>query len=126
MMAHGTFRAIFSPEALQDVKALDNSVQKKVLSAVESKIQVAPYDYGLPLGKRASGNLPGLYKLSVAGKSVRIIYEIVENRRVSVLWVIAARSDDQCYRLAYRRLGGPGSDRHQELLKKLLNMTKRE
>lgn len=60
---------------------------------------------GLPLG----GELTGLRKVVVGDRAWRIIFRMSPDRTVATVWVLGDRADEECYRLAARRVAALGA-----------------
>lgn len=114
------YEVIFTPEAREDLSGLDGATVRRIAKGLK-RLATNPLEFGQPLGSRNGSNLTGLRKYALVNRSIRIIYEVVEGNRVVVLWVIAKRSDDECYRLASERIPEIGSPVHRALLERLLN-----
>lgn len=95
-------RVQLTDDAKDDLRNLDGSAQKLVLRAIK-KLEEEPDKRGAPLGSRKDSNLTGFRKLVVGDRAYRIVYR-VERDTVVIIWVIAKRSDDECYHLATSRL----------------------
>ncbi|WP_062381281.1 type II toxin-antitoxin system RelE family toxin [Demequina pelophila] len=94
---------ILTPEAQDDVRALDGSARKLVVSGL-NKLKDLPEQRGAPLGSRASGNLTGLRKLVVGNRQYRIVYRVESDGSIVVVWVVGSRVDAECYDVAVARL----------------------
>ena len=97
----------FLDEALDDIKALDGSVRKRVLKALE-KVKANPLPkseggYGTPLGNRHSFDLTGLLKVKLRADGIRIVYKLVRQNDIMLVVVVGLRSDDEVYLEAARR-----------------------
>ncbi|OQB13886.1 MAG: mRNA interferase RelE [Firmicutes bacterium ADurb.Bin193] len=97
----------FTEEARQDMKKLDGSVKKQVVAAIlkVSKNPLPKNEGGLgnPLGNKHDNNLTGLCKIKILNPSIRIVYQLVRVDKVMNIIVIAARSDDEVYKIAAER-----------------------
>lgn len=94
---------MLTPEVQEDIRALDGSARKAVLSGLK-KLKDSPEQRGAPLGSRASGNLTGLRKLVVGNRQYRIVYRVDADGSIVVVWVVGSRVDAECYDLAVARL----------------------
>ncbi|MGQ0464555.1 MAG: type II toxin-antitoxin system RelE family toxin [Sporichthyaceae bacterium] len=99
-------RVTFLDEAIADLNALDGSVLKAVFAKL-AQLETEP-ERGEPLGSAPSGNLTGFRKLVVGDRTHRIVYRVEPNGDVCVVWVIAGRTDGECYDIAVRRLATLG------------------
>jgi mRNA interferase RelE/StbE len=92
----------FTEDAVSDLDGLDGAVLKRVLAKI--RLLRDNHEAGQPLGSRQVSNLTGFRKLLVANRQYRIIYKTEQDGSVCVVWVVAARTDDEAYRLAEERL----------------------
>ena len=106
--------------ARKDLEGLEGSQRNMVLKALV-KLQSEPFERGFRLGRRQGGDLTGLFKLVVGNRTIRVIYEVNEDNRITIVWVIAQRSDDECYELAYSRIPAIGSSGHRDRIRSLLD-----
>ena len=90
-------------DAKEDLRDLDGSAQKLVVKALR-KLETDPSQRGLPLGSRQQGNLTGFRKLIVGDRQYRIVFQVLPDNSIVVVWVIGERADDKCYQLATARL----------------------
>ncbi len=95
----------FTNDAKDDLRKLDNSLQKRVMSAIHKASRMLSESggrFGKPLGNQGGVDLAGCYKIRVS--NLRIVYkvEIIEERMVIV--IIGARADKAVYWEAARRL----------------------
>ncbi|MDI2027476.1 type II toxin-antitoxin system RelE/ParE family toxin [Saccharopolyspora sp. TS4A08] len=90
-------------EAREDLKELDGSARKQAAKALK-KLECEFELRGQPLGSRGSGNLTTFRKLVVGNRDYRIIFRVEPDGTIVVVWVIASRTDDECYELALSRL----------------------
>ena len=96
-------RVRLTADAREDLRDLEGSARKLVLKAIK-KLEDEPDKRGRPLGVRRMGNLTTFRKLVVGDREYRVVYRVEEDGTVVVIWVIAKRSDDECYELALARL----------------------
>lgn len=96
-------RVELTDAAREDLKELDGSQRKIVVKALK-KLEDSPEQRGEPLGSRSKGNLATFRKLVVGNRDYRIIFRIDPDGTLVVVWVIASRTDDECYDLALSRL----------------------
>ena len=96
-------RVRLTADAREDLRDLEGSARKLVLKAIK-KLEDEPDKRGKPLGVRRMGNLTTFRKLVVGDREYRVVYRVEEDGTVVVIWVIAKRSDDECYELALARL----------------------
>jgi len=97
----------FCPEAVKDLKKLDNSLKKQVLAGIRkvSHNPVSQHEggYGKPLGHINGDNLTGFFKIKYKRIGIRVVYTLVKERESMNIIVISIRDDEECYKLANRR-----------------------
>jgi len=92
----------FLPEAKKDLYSLDNSVRKRILSAI-AKLEKDPIKYGEPLGKKQGIDLVGLYKITPAD-GYRVIY-LVQKKQITVIIIsLGKREKGKAYKSAAQRI----------------------
>lgn len=91
----------YHPLVESDLKQLNNSVRLEVFKKLK-KIQQTP-ELGKPLGNKNNMNLTGLFKVYVAKKQVRIVYEIIDNLLVVKVIAIGKRESMEVYKQAGER-----------------------
>lgn len=116
-----TYRFELTEDAQEDLRDLDGSARALVYKALD-KLCIAPEQYGNPLGRRNNSNLTGFRKLIVGKKAYRILY-LVSDETIVVVWVIAARADNEVYELANARLKAMADQGSAEPLERMLMMT---
>jgi mRNA interferase RelE/StbE len=94
-------------EAEKDIDALNASAINQVLQAID-KVSQNPLPkseggYGKPLGNKGGRNLTGLCKIKLLKLGIRIIYKLVRTHETMKIIVVAARSDNEVYKLAEKR-----------------------
>ena len=94
----------FLDEALNDMKALDGAVRRRVVKAIE-KVRTNPLPkseggYGNPLGNQHGYNLTGLLKIKLRADGIRIVYKLIRQDDLMLVVIVGARSDDEVYREA--------------------------
>lgn len=87
------------PEVLEDIAGLDGSVQRTILKKLR-QLANNPEQQGRPLG----GGLTGFRELVVGDRQYRIVFQVLPDENVAVVWVIASRVDNECHELAKARL----------------------
>lgn len=92
----------FTSDAVEDIVALDGSVQPRVLKKI-LHLETNP-EAGRPLGSRGGTRLATFRKLIVGNRDWRIVYRIEGNGDVVVIWVVANREDGAVYQEAAKRL----------------------
>ena len=93
----------YLPEALDDLKKLDNSVRKPVIKGI-NKVLTNPLPkseggYGTPLGN----NLINLMKIKFLSLGIRVVYMLERADGVMKVIVISARRDNEVYNEAGKR-----------------------
>lgn len=91
----------YHPLVETDLKQLNHSVRLEVFKKLK-KIQQTP-ELGKPLGNKNNMNLSGLFKVYVAKKQVRIVYEIIENILVVKVIAIGKRERMEVYKQVEER-----------------------
>lgn len=98
-------RIEYCKEARDDLKKLNPSKSKRVIKAIvkvsQNPLPFTEGGYGKPLGSRNNKNLTGFFKIKVG--DVRVVYTLHEVKGLMYVIVIAARADDEVYRIAYER-----------------------
>ena len=97
----------FIPEALNDMKRLDHSVQPQVVKGIQkvsqNPVSINQGGYGKPLGNKDGTNLAGLYKIKFRGIGIRVVYSVEEHDGVMNIIVVSVRADNQVYQEAAKR-----------------------
>lgn len=98
----------FFPEAREDMRRLDGSQRILVLKAIK-KVAGNPLSqeeggYGKPLGNTQIAKLTGLLKIKLHNAGLRVVYLVEKTKQEMVIVIVAARSDDQVYIQAQRRI----------------------
>jgi len=95
----------YLPEAEEDLRKLDQSVQKEVLRGVRKVSQNPGYPngYGKPLGNHSGSNLAGLYKIKLKKAGIRVVYALKRSVGKMTIIIISARADDLVYQEAEKR-----------------------
>lgn len=71
------YTAFYHPEIPSDLKLINQDIQKRIASAIENRLQIAPQQYGQPLRK----TLKGYWKLRIG--DYRVVFKIVGTE----LWI---------------------------------------
>lgn len=79
----------FLPEAVEDLKSLDNSIRQPVIKGIK-KVQKNPVSkeeggYGTPLGNKEGNNLTGLFKIKFLKYGIRVVYKLERKSSFSPL-----------------------------------------
>ena len=59
--------------------------------------------YGNPLGNKQGINLTGLCKITLKKLGVRVVYKLIRTDKIMKIIVIAARKDEEVYKIAAKR-----------------------
>jgi mRNA interferase RelE/StbE len=82
----------------EDFKAIPKNILKRIIRAIETKLAVAPEQYGKPL----KGKLKTYWKLRVG--HCRVVYRIEKKRLIVFVLHIGPRKEDAVYRAALKRV----------------------
>jgi mRNA interferase RelE/StbE len=96
------YKVLLTPEAAADFRALDGSVKKLVAKQL-MKLEESPH-LGQPLGNIQGFDLTGYYKLYAVKKSIRVVYQIIEDDVVVEVVGIGKRADFEVYADVAKRL----------------------
>ncbi|MBI5049737.1 MAG: type II toxin-antitoxin system RelE/ParE family toxin [Nitrospirae bacterium] len=77
-----------------DLPLLDNKIKKRIKTAIETRLAVAPHLYGEPLRK----TLKGYWKLRVG--DYRVVFKIVQNE----VWIFGIIHRKRVYEMIEKRL----------------------
>ena len=89
------------PLVEKDLKELDHSIRLLVFKKL-LKLKESP-KIGLPLGNKNNLDLTGMYKIYVAKKKVRIVYEILNGELIIHVIAIGKRDEMEVYQKASKR-----------------------
>ncbi len=89
------------PLVEEDLKELDHSLRLLVFKKLK-KLQNTP-ELGVALGNKNNLNLSGMYKMYVAKKKVRIVYEILNRELIVYIVAIGKRDEMEVYMKASQR-----------------------
>lgn len=93
------FRVVYHPGISdKDIPSLNRDIRARIRKAVETRLALAPQDYGKPM----SGNLSGYWSLRVG--DYRVIY-CIESPLVKVIQIVHRRDAYQEGVLEARRRG---------------------
>lgn len=97
----------FCPEAIKDLKKLDNSLRKQVLAGIK-KVSTNPLPqneggYGKTLGNIQGTELTGFFKIKYRGIGIRVVYTLVREKKVMNIIVVSIRDDGESYKRAQKR-----------------------
>ena len=97
----------YTEEAGKDRDALNtssrNQVDKAIRKVSQNPLPKSEGGYGTPLGHKQGKNLTGLYKIKLLKLGIRIVYRIIREDEIMKVIVIAARADDEVYKIADKR-----------------------
>lgn len=97
----------FCPEAIKDIKKLDNSFKKQVMAGIK-KVSRNPLPQnegglGKPLGRIQGTELTGFFKIKYRGIGIRVVYTLVRRNEIMNIIVVSVRDDNDSYRKAQKR-----------------------
>lgn len=97
----------FCPEAIKDLKKIDNSLVKQVLAGIR-KVSTNPLPhseggYGKTLGNIQGSDLTGFFKIKYRGIGIRVVYTLVRHKEIMNIVVISIRDDNESYKRAQKR-----------------------
>lgn len=97
----------YTKEALNDLKALDNTQQIQVIKAIkkvsENPLPKTEGGYGKPLGNHISGKLAGYMKIKLVRLGIRIVYAIIRKDYLMRIIIISVRDEESVYKIADKR-----------------------
>ena len=98
----------YTKEALNDLKALDNTQQIQVIKAIkkvsENPLPKTEGGYGKPLGNHISSKLAGYMKIKLVRLGIRIVYAIIRKDYVMRIIIISVRDEESVYKIADKRV----------------------
>ncbi len=111
----------FSPEAMKDMKKLDNSLRARVLVGIR-KVKDNPLPrseggFGKPLGNVGGTDLTGFFKIKYRGIGIRVVYTIVRTAEIMNIVVVSMREDSESYKLASKRKEKYGKSIFEDIFK---------
>ena len=98
----------FYDEAKIDLKGFNNAQKDQIYKAIR-KVSANPLPqneggFGKPLGNKNNRNLTGCCKIVLKKMGIRVVYELVRKGKLMEIVVVAARTDDEVYDIAYKRI----------------------
>ena len=98
----------YSDEAKVDLKEFNKAQRRQIYDAVD-RVSINPLPqneggYGKPLGHKQGRNLTGLCKIVLKKLGIRVVYEVIRTDEIMEIIVIAARSDEEVYDTAEKRI----------------------
>ena len=98
----------YLPEAIKDIKKLDNSNRLLVRKAIQkvSSNPVSTYEggFGHPLSNLNSTKLAGSFKIKLRASGIRIVYKLIKKDDKMLIVIIGARADNEVYEIAESRI----------------------
>lgn len=89
------FELVYHPDVYKDIAPLDERFKKRIRVAIESRLAVAPQQYGEPLRK----TLKGYWKLRVG--DYRVVFKVSENE----VWILGIIHRKEVYEKIGKRFG---------------------
>ena len=81
------FELLYHRDVPKDLERIDERMKKRIKTAIEGRLAIAPHQYGEPLRK----TLKGYWKLRVG--DYRIVFKIVENE----VWIFGISHRKEIY-----------------------------
>jgi mRNA interferase RelE/StbE len=98
----------FLPEAAKDRNALETSARNQVDKAIrkvsQNPLPKSEGGYGNPLGYKQGRNLTGFLKIKLKNLGIRIVYELIRDKSIMQIIVIATRADSEVYDITNSRV----------------------
>ena len=98
----------YLPEAERDLQDLDGSqrmlVRKALKKVQQNPLPVEEQGYGKPLGNLSGTKLSGFLRIKLKAAGIRVVYKLVRTETKMLIIVIGARSDDEVYETAQKRI----------------------
>jgi len=102
-----SYKIKFLPEAIEDMKDLDNSlshqITKGIVKVSQNPLPIQNGGYGKPLGNKDSANLTGLCKIKFRGIGIRVVYSLEKHNDVMTVIIVSVRDDSIVYKEAAKR-----------------------
>ena len=89
------FELLYHPEVQNDITGLDGRLKKRIKAAIETRLAVAPQQYGEPLRK----TLKGYWKLRVG--DYRVVFKVTGNE----VWIFGIIHRKEVYERIEKRFG---------------------
>lgn len=93
-----SWTVLYHPEVAEDLESVGRSMARRILQAIDSKLRVAPDQFGASL----SGNLSDFRKLRIG--DYRVVYQVHHDRVIVFVLAVGPRRDKEIYRQALKRL----------------------
>lgn len=102
------YKIQYLPKAIKDMYRLDESVQRRVVKAID-KVSFNPLSiyeggYGKPLGNKSNADLTGLYRIKLKRDGIRIVYKLMKTDKTMIIIVVEVRKDDEVYKETSKRI----------------------
>ena len=101
----------FTTEAKHDMRDLSRTqrfqINKAIIKVSKNPLPNSEGGYGKPLGNKQSKNLTGLLKIKLLKLGIRVVYKIIRTDEIMKIIVVAARTDDEVYDIASKRVINP-------------------
>jgi len=89
------FGLVYHPDVYKDIARLDERFKKRIRVAIESRLALAPHQYGEPLRK----TLKGYWKLRVG--DYRVVFKVSGNE----VWILGIIHRKEVYEKIGKRFG---------------------
>lgn len=93
------YRLFFLPEALQEWRALDGSIQQNLKKLLAKRL-----DNPHVPGGELHGALSSCYKIKLNKQGVRLVYEVEDDKLIVMVLSVDRREDSAAYKSAVDRL----------------------
>lgn len=93
------YRLMFLPEALEEYRALDGSVQAVIKELLGKRLD-EPHVPGGAL----HGDLAGCYKIKLLKQGIRLVYRVDDGKLIVLVLAVDKREDGAAYKAALSRL----------------------
>jgi len=94
-------------EAAKDRDSFDvsarNQIDKAIRKVSQNPLPKNEGGYGVPLGNKHGNDLTGLCRIKLLKLGIRIVYKIIRDGEIMRIIVIAARADNEVYKIAAGR-----------------------
>jgi mRNA interferase RelE/StbE len=102
-----SYQIKMSDEADEDLHEFNKAQKARIIKSI-NRFALNPLPkneggHGNPLGNKYGLNLTGLCKITFKNMGVRVIYKLLRTDKVMQVIVIAARADEEVYKLAASR-----------------------
>ena len=101
------YRVKYSDEAKKDRKEFNNyqldQIEKAIRKVAKNPFPQNEGGLGKPLGNKQGRNLTGFNKIVLMKLGIRIVYELIRTDELMEIIVVAARADEEVYKIAAER-----------------------